>query len=211
MSNFDYLKTDKFPWENATDTSKSLFPAIKKTEFFDFEKFTRDLSEKKLEKNLERIYGNSTLPKLNFDSSALSPAFSVSDRISVTEIDETYDDEEDDWEDKMPSVCSVVSLVASFFCPFLLPVAALVIGNDAQKRTQRSKAKRIAKKITNLDTDFLLDVGQERRDLKGARLTHTFTVDESTRPCLFGNFNTGVVTEEIDYRTGKIKRNIDVI
>jgi len=132
--------------------------------------------------------------------------------------DLTYDEDEfeepEDFEDRMPNPLAVGSLIAGFFCPFLLPVAAIVIGCDAQRRTRRAKAKKMAKKIESQDSDFLFELKKERNDLSGARLTHSFTIDNKKGPqnSMFSDlYNTAIVEEEYDYSSGKTKRKVRVV
>lgn len=170
-------------------------PELKESTFPEFD--SKLLIEKPLSRELTKS-SFSTLPISSY-------------QFAKTDDNQSCDDDyEEDWEDRMPSVGSVALLVASFFCPFLLPVSAWVIANDAQKRTQRSKAKKIARKFQSPDTALLQSLGKKKKDLNGARLTHTFTVDEKLEPTLVRSYNTGIITEEIDYETGTIKRKIDI-
>lgn len=122
---------------------------------------------------------------------------------------ETQDmsDEDDESTDNMPSLFSIVSLVAACFCPMLLPAAAVVIGLDVQKRTMMSETRKLAKKLPDTDLDLFSLTENLRPDVEGASITHTFDLENNAT---IRRYTKGVVTSRINFKTGLIEKNISV-
>lgn len=115
--------------------------------------------------------------------------------------------------DKVPPLLAIGTLLGSFLNPWLLPIAAITWGNCANKRANREKAEKIARKLPPVD-DFFSEIQESKGGkLTKARLTHTFSVDGGMTPLLpilTKGYNTADVIREIDYTTGTITGRIKV-
>lgn len=97
-------------------------------------------------------------------------------------------------------------VMAAVFPPFAL-LGFIGFGILGQRTGMKIKARNIAHRLEDGDDKLFDCVEDERPDVRGARITHSFSLENTA---IIPLFNTGTVREEVDFRTNKRKRRVDV-